>query len=59
MEEIRKNHNDAKGFGGDLQKWHKCGANINMCDPVPEALEEARSRAKNMHMRVTVSKQKV
>ena len=71
MEEIRKNHNDAKreliqsvtkdgyhildvgcGFGGDLQKWYKCGANINMCDPVPEALEEARSRAKNMHMRV-------
>ena len=49
MEEIRKNHNDAKreliqrvttnsqhildvgcGFGGDLQKWHKCGANINI-----------------------------
>jgi len=71
MEEIRKNHNDAKreliqrvttnsqhildvgcGFGGDLQKWHKCGANINMCDPEPEALVEARSRAKNMHMRV-------
>ena len=71
MEEIRKNHNDAKrdliqsvtnngahildvgcGFGGDLQKWHKCGANINMCDPEPAALEEARSRAKNMHMRV-------
>lgn len=71
MEEIRKNHNDAKraliqsvtkkgqhildvgcGFGGDLQKWHKCEANINMCDPEPSALEEARSRAKNMHMRV-------
>jgi len=71
MEEIRKNHNDAKreliqsvtvngqhildvgcGFGGDLQKWHKCGANINMCDPEPDALVEARSRAKNMHMRV-------
>jgi SAM-dependent methyltransferase len=71
MEEIRKNHNDAKraliqsvaregqhvldvgcGFGGDLQKWHKCGVNINMCDPEPEALVEARSRAKNMHMRV-------
>lgn len=71
MEEIRKNHNDAKrsliqtvtkdgyqildvgcGFGGDLQKWHKCGANISMCDPEPASLEEARSRAKNMHMRV-------
>ena len=71
MEEIRKNHNNAKrdliqsvtrdgdqildvgcGFGGDLQKWHKCGANINMCDPEPTALEEARARAKNMHMRV-------
>ena len=71
MEEIRKNHNEAKreliqsvsrdgqhildvgcGFGGDLQKWHKCGVNINMCDPEPSALEEARSRAKNMHMRV-------
>ena len=40
------------GFGGDLQKGHKCGANINMCDPEPEALLEAKSRAKNMHMRV-------
>jgi len=71
MEEIRKNHNEAKrvliqsvahkgqhildvgcGFGGDLQKWYKCGVNINMCDPEPSALVEARSRAKNMHMRV-------
>lgn len=71
MEEIRKNHNEAKrnliqyvsqkgqhildvgcGFGGDLQKWHKCGVNMNMCDPEPQALEEAKSRAKNMHMRV-------
>lgn len=71
MEEIRKNHNEAKrsliqsvtkqgnsildvgcGFGGDLQKWHRCGANINMCDPEPSALVEAKSRAKNMHMRV-------
>ena len=66
MEEIRKNHNNAKrdliqsvtrdgdqildvgcGFGGDLQKWHKCGANMSMCDPEPEALVEAKSRAKN------------
>lgn len=71
MEEIRKNHNEAKraliqmvaregqhildvgcGFGGDLQKWHKCKVNINMCDPDNSALEEARSRAKNMRMRV-------
>ena len=71
MEEIRRNHNDAKreliqwvtqngqqildvgcGFGGDLQKWHKCGANMSMCDPEPSALVEAKSRAKNMHMRV-------
>jgi SAM-dependent methyltransferase len=71
MEEIRKNHNEAKrvliqsvareghhildvgcGFGGDLQKWNKCDVNINMCDPEPSALEEARSRAKKMHMRV-------
>jgi SAM-dependent methyltransferase len=71
MEEIRKNHNNAKrdliqsvtravnqildvgcGFGGDLQKWYNCGANISMCDPEPEALMEAKSRAKNMRMRV-------
>ena len=71
MEEIRKNHNEAKreliqsvtskgfhildvgcGFGGDLQKWNKCQVNINMCDPERSALDEARSRAKNMHIRV-------
>ena len=71
MEEIRKNHNEAKreliqtvaskgvhildvgcGFGGDLQKWNKCEVNINMCDPERTALDEARSRAKNMHVRV-------
>ena len=40
------------GFGGDLQKWHKCGVNINMCDPEPSAITEARIRAKNMHLRV-------
>lgn len=40
------------GFGGDLQKWHRCGANISMCDPVPSALQEARTRAKNMRLRV-------
>jgi len=40
------------GFGGDLQKWRGVGANINMCEPSAEALEEAKSRAKNMKMRV-------
>lgn len=40
------------GFGGDLKKWQECGANINMCDPSPDALDEARSRAKNMRIRV-------
>ena len=40
------------GFGGDLQKWRACGANINMCDPESSALEEAKTRAKNMKIRV-------
>lgn len=40
------------GFGGDLQKWHKAGANMSMCDPVATALNEARERAKNMRLRV-------
>ena len=40
------------GFGGDLQKWRERGAQINMCDPEPSALEEAKRRAKNMKMRV-------
>lgn len=40
------------GFGGDLQKWKKVGANINMCEPSESALNEAKSRAKNMKIRV-------
>ena len=71
MENIRKNHNDAKraliqavvregqsvldvgaGFGGDLQKWRAVGAYVSMCDPSAEALEEARSRARNLKIRV-------
>src|SRR5210317_2213128 len=40
------------GFGGDLQKWRHAGANINMCEPSEEALDEAKNRAKNMKMRV-------
>lgn len=40
------------GFGGDLQKWSKVRANISMCEPSLDALNEARDRAKNMKMRV-------
>lgn len=40
------------GFGGDLQKWSKVRANISMCEPNLDALNEARDRAKNMKMRV-------
>ena len=40
------------GFGGDLKKWENAGANINMCEPNEEALQEAKRRAKNMKIRV-------
>jgi ubiquinone/menaquinone biosynthesis C-methylase UbiE len=40
------------GFGGDLQKWNGVGVNISMCEPSEEALKEAKSRAKNMKIRV-------
>lgn len=40
------------GCGGDLQKWRHAGANINMCDPDEASLQEARTRAKNLKMRV-------
>lgn len=40
------------GCGGDLQKWRHAGANISMCDPDEKSLEEAKSRAKNLKIRV-------
>jgi len=40
------------GFGGDLKKWQHAGVNINMCEPCEEALEEAKTRAKNLRIRV-------
>ena len=40
------------GFGGDLSKWNKCGAIINMAEPDEDALHEARDRARGMHIRV-------
>lgn len=38
------------GFGGDLQKWSSVDARVTMCDPIPESVEEARRRARNMGM---------
>lgn len=40
------------GCGGDLQKWRHVGANISMCDPSVSSLEEAKTRAKNLKIRV-------
>ena len=40
------------GFGGDLQKYRARGCRFGMCDPCPEALEEAKSRAKKMRIPV-------
>lgn len=41
------------GFGGDLQKWRarKVGS-LNMCDPSRGALQEAKTRARNMKIHV-------
>ena len=38
------------GFGGDIKKWMMlpCPINLDMCDPSEEALNEAKTRAKNM-----------
>ncbi len=41
------------GFGGDLQKWQSCYAKIDMCDPNPESLIEARRRAENLGIEVS------
>lgn len=41
------------GFGGDLQKWRQAGVHLSMCDPDNGALEEAKTRAKNLKMHVT------
>ena len=41
------------GFGGDIQKWHKCGATLFACDPNKESLKEAKSRARSMNIPVT------
>jgi SAM-dependent methyltransferase len=39
------------GAGGDLQKWFQVGVkSLDMCDP--NSLDEAKSRAKNLNMKV-------
>jgi len=40
------------GFGGDLQKWQHCQANVDMCDPSSSSLVEARKRAANLGFKV-------
>ena len=40
------------GFGGDLQKYRARACRFAMCDPCPEALEEAKTRAKKMRIPV-------
>ena len=40
------------GFGGDLQKYRARACRFAMCDPCPEALDEAKSRAKKMRIPV-------
>jgi len=42
------------GFGGDLQKWIHAGVRtLDMCDPSPDALMEAKMRASKMTLRPT------
>jgi SAM-dependent methyltransferase len=51
----REGHNIldvGSGFGGDLQKWKHVGAYISMCEPNIDSLEEAKTRARNMKIRV-------
>ncbi len=40
------------GFGGDLQKWQHCQANVDMCDPSSKSLSEAQKRSEKIGMKV-------
>ena len=40
------------GFGGDIQKWHKCGAVLCAGDPSSSAIKEASDRATTMKIPV-------
>jgi SAM-dependent methyltransferase len=37
------------GFGGDIGKFKQCGVNLSACEPLEDALEEARSRASKVY----------
>jgi len=41
------------GFGGDLKKWHQCGAILFASDPNKDSLKEARARATSMKIPVS------
>jgi len=40
------------GFGGDLGKYKQCKVNLSACEPLEDALNEAKTRAKTHKMRV-------
>ena len=40
------------GFGGDLQKWSAHDVRVNMCEPDPSALKEAKRRADSLGIHV-------
>ena len=40
------------GFGGDLGKYKQCKVNLSACEPLEDALNEAKTRAKTHNMRV-------
>ena len=37
------------GFGGDIGKFKQCGVNLSACEPLEDALEEAKSRASKVY----------
>ena len=42
------------GYGGDLHKWSRVNANVDMCDPDENAVKEAKKRIAEMNMKIRV-----
>ena len=42
------------GFGGDIHKWAKVNAHVDMCDPNEQSVIEARKRIKEMGSKIRV-----